>query len=644
MPRSLPPLRQPPLIHHRPLPIRLILPPIVAFTAAFSILLVLSLCLRKIRRERTVPTDSKPPYRFSYSVLRRATSSFSVSRLLGQGGFGSVYRATISKNLHHDDSRSKNIQTVAVKVMDASSLQGEREFQNELFFVSKLDSSLVVPVLGFSHDRKRRRMLLVYELMPNGNLQDALLHRKCPELMNWKQRFSIAVDIAKGVEYLHGLDPPVIHVDIKPSNILLDQYFSAKIADFGLARLKSEEIKLEIAEDHGSIAETESVATGFEDYGSIAENSEVVTVAVSPPAVATSPEIMEKGSVSVSEGNFDRASVENGKELVNGGGKQSGGSSSDWWWKQDMGAVGESGKVKGYVMEWIGSEIKKERPSNDWITSVASSSYEMKAKSGEKKNKKSKKRLEWWVSIEDDKENNVKRRPTREWWKEEYCAELSKTNKKKKREMAMCHSDDNGGWENWWPLDDARKKKRSKSSIGSVDWYDSFSGEIPKSGGISSTPSMRGTVSYIAPEYGGGSDPSEKCDVYSFGVLLLVLIAGRRPLQVTGSPMAEFQRANLTSWAKHLAQTGKLFDLIDQSIQSLKQEQALLCITVALLCLQKSPARRPSMKEVVAILTGDADPPQLPTEFSPSPPSRYPFKSRKKVRSSLLILLAWTCY
>lgn len=475
-------------------------------------------------------------------------------------------------------------------------------------------------------------MLLVYELMPNGNLQDALLHRKCPELMNWKQRFSIAVDIAKGVEYLHGLDPPVIHVDIKPSNILLDQYFSAKIADFGLARLKSEEIKLEIAEDHGSIAETESVATGFEDYGSIAENSEVVTVAVSPPAVATSPEIMEKGSVSVSEGNFDRASVENGKELVNGGGKQSGGSSSDWWWKQDMGAVGESGKVKGYVMEWIGSEIKKERPGNDWITSVASSSYEMKAKSGEKKNKKSKKRLEWWVSIEDDKENNVKRRPTREWWKEEYCAELSKTNKKKKREMAMCHSDDNGGWENWWPLDDARKKKkRSKSSIGSVDWYDSFSGEIPKSGGISSTPSMRGTVCYIAPEY-GGSDPSEKCDVYSFGVLLLVLIAGRRPLQVTGSPMAEFQRANLTSWAKHLAQTGKLFDLIDQSIQSLKQEQALLCITVALLCLQKSPARRPSMKEVVAILTGDADPPQLPTEFSPSPPSRYPFKSRKKVR------------
>ncbi|KAK8537085.1 hypothetical protein V6N12_043263 [Hibiscus sabdariffa] len=216
----------------------------------------------------------------------------------------------------------------------------------------------------------------------------------------------------------------------------------------------------------------------------------------------------------------------------------------------------------------------------------------------------------------------------------------------------MYDSDDTGGGENWWPVDDElymeRKKKskrnKSKGSVGSVDWLweglsgelrrarDSFSGEIPKSGGASSTPSMRGTVCYVAPEYGGGGDVSEKCDVYSYGVVLLVLIAGRRPLQVTGSPMSEFQRANLISWARRLARTGKLIDLVDQNIQSLNREQALLCITVALLCLQKLPARRPSMKEVVGMLTGETEPPQLPTEFSPSPPSRYPFKSRKKVR------------
>ncbi|OMO85926.1 hypothetical protein CCACVL1_09916 [Corchorus capsularis] len=680
MTRSIPPLpspeQQPPLIHHqRPLPTGYIVPPVAAVTAAFSILLVLSLCLRKIRRERTAPADSKPPHRFSYSVLRRATSSFSASRRLGQGGFGSVYRASLPNDRN---SNKSNNNTVAVKVMDAGSLQGEREFQNELFFASKLESSLVVSVLGFSYDRKRRRMLLVYELMPNGNLQDALLHRKCPELMNWKQRFSIAVDIARGIEYLHGLDPPVIHGDIKPSNILLDQYFSAKIADFGLARLKSEEIRVEIVEDYGSVAETESVATGIEENlvvdqspSSIMEspeNAEVVTVTLSPETVGLaaemSPEMMEKASVS--ELNFDKASVENGKQLVNNGGKLNGKGKSrsgrDWWWKQESGAVAESGKVKDYVMEWIGTEIKKERPNSDWIASVASSSKEMTAKLEKSKKKKSRKRLEWWVSMEDDKEKDVKkgkRRPAREWWKEEYCEELAKKNKKnkkKKRQLGMYNSDDNGGGENWWRGDDElyteRKKKskrsRSRGSVGSVDWlwdglsgelwrgrgnsHDSFSGEIPKSGGISSTPSMRGTVCYVAPEYGGGGDLSEKCDVYSFGVLLLVLIAGRRPLQVTGSPMSEFQRANLISWARHLARTGKLLDLVDQKIESLNKEQALLCITVALLCLQKSPARRPSMKEVVGMLTGEAEAPKLPTEFSPSPPSRFPYKSRKKVR------------
>ncbi|MBA0689998.1 hypothetical protein Goari_007697 [Gossypium aridum] len=532
--------------------------------------------------------------------------------------------------------------------MDAGSLQGEREFQNELFFASKLDSSLVVSVHGFSYDRKRRRMLLVYELMPNGNLQDALLHRKCPELMNWKQRFSIAVDIAKGLDYLHGLDPPIIHGDIKPSNILLDQNFSAKIADFGLARLKSEEIKVEIAEDYGSVAETESIATGIEEFNFPVDqspvsvtgsplNAEVVMAVVSPEPVAASP---DKGSVS--EGIFDKASVESGIELTNAGKHN------------NAAAAEESDEVKDYVMEWIGTEIK-ERSTSDWIASVAaSSSSKTNAKSEMKKNK-SKRRLEWWVSMEDDKEKNVKkekRRPAREWWKEEYCEELAKKNKKKKKKkrQGTYNSDDA---ENWWPVDDElyteKKKKckrsRSKGSVGSVDWlweglsgelrrawHDSFSGEIPKSGGASSTPSMRGTVCYVAPEYGGGGDVSEKCDVYSFGVLLLVLIAGRRPLQVTESPLSEFQRANLISWARRLARTGKLIDLVDPNVQFFNREQALLCTTVALLCLQKLPDRRPSMKEVVSMLTGEAEPPQLPTEFSPSPPSRYPFKSRKKVR------------
>ncbi|XP_027110420.1 receptor-like serine/threonine-protein kinase At2g45590 [Coffea arabica] len=673
--RELPPTPQPPPLHH-------LEPPLAgSVAAAFSLLILCTFCFRKVSRKRTVPssdTDSKPPHRFSYSSLRRATSAFSPSLRLGQGGFGSVYRGTLKPGIQ-----------VAVKLMDSGSLQGEREFQNELFLAGRIDAKYIVSVLGFSSDPRRRRMLLVYELMASGSLQDCLLHRKCAELKDWKKRFSIALDIAKGLEYLHHFcDPPIVHGDIKPSNVLLDANFDAKIGDFGLARLKSDEGQVEIevkkegnsVEDNGSVAEeTESVITasvcdgcdgGVEQSPEscfvaveaspetvlTAELSPETTMVVSPrtaAAMATPLEGLDENSVLAA--NFDRTGVQSGGELGSGGGKiakkkKKSFSGKDWWWKQDNGDV-ESGVVKDYVMEWIGNEIKKERPKSEWIGT--SSTSVAVGKSEKQKKKKNRRRLDWWVSLDDDKNvKKDKRRPAREWWKEEYCEELERKKKKKKKLEQGSVSDDCYS-ENWWPRDDDmysdKKKKRSRSrrsSKSSMDWwldglsgdlwrarrnsYDSASGEIPKSGGISSTPSMRGTVCYIAPEYGVGGDLSEKCDVYSFGVLLLVLIAGRRPLQVSGSPMSEFQRANLLSWARHLARAGKLIDLVDQSVHSLDKEQALLCITVALLCLQKSPARRPSMKEVVGVLSGDLESPKLPIEFSPSPPSRFPYKSRKR--------------
>ncbi|KAJ6400454.1 hypothetical protein OIU84_015994 [Salix udensis] len=487
---------------------------------------------------------------YSYSLLRRATSSFAPSNRLGHGGFGSVYKATLPNPNQH----------LAVKLMDQNgSLQGEREFHNERSIASCLDCPNIVSLLGYSYSRKKK-LILVYELMENRSLQEALFDRKCEELMNWKVRFDLVIGVAKGLEYLHHFcNPPVIHGDIKPSNILLDSLFNAKIGDFGLARLKIEESngvvekKEGLGEDNGSILEeTESVGSGCGESGIIAvggveRSPESFGVGVldsdaSPEMV--SPEVeVDKGSVS--EAGFDKMSD-------NGGGS-------------------ESGRVKDYVMEWIGSEINKERPKQEWNV-------------GRIKKEKSRK--------------------PREWWKEEFCEELTK---KKKRGLDSSNSGDL-----WWQKDDdlvqeRRKKRRSKGSRGSIDWWmDGFSGEfrhgrrnsqdwasgeIPKSGGISSTPSMRGTVCYIAPEYGGGGLLSEKCDVYSFGVLLLVVVSGRRPLQVTASPMSEFERANLISWARQLAYNGKLLDLVDPSILSLDKDQALLCITIGILCLQRSPSK-----------------------------------------------------
>ncbi|KFK26786.1 hypothetical protein AALP_AA8G293200 [Arabis alpina] len=646
-----------------------IFPPL-GVAVGFSLFITLSFCFCKISRSKrrstaavdssSSPSEKPPPREFSYSSLRRATASFSPENRLGQGGFGSVFRGTLA---------SSSRENVAVKVMDSGSLQGEREFQNELFFSGKLDSPHVVSVIGFSHDPKRRRMILVYELMENGNLQDALLHRKCPELMEWNRRFLVAVDIAKGIEHLHSLNPPVIHGDLKPSNILLDRVFSAKIADFGLARLKSEQVEVTVAlesdeirldggggtEDYGSVVEeVESVITnttgydesnfGFTDQspGSVYKvvSPETIQVPLSSPetvqplvtspetGVSVSPEMGEK----VSDLEVGNVVKRNGKEME----------SKDWWWKQE-GNVG-GGKVKDYVMQWIGSEVKKERPSSDWIAETAEAAS-LSSKNLEKK--KSSKRLEWWLSLDEDKEEKKKRRMAREWWKDEYRKEIAKRKAKKKKKKTLeseFYSDDvsssvdqrQGGDEELY-----MKKRRGSSSnsiSSSIDWWlDGLSGEqwrarrknshdSAKSCGVSSTPSMRGTMCYVAPECCGNNidDVSEKCDVYSYGVLLLVLVSGRRPLEVTGPASEIIQRANLMSWARKLARRGRLGDLVDVKLQALDQEKAVLCIKVALQCLQRSPVSRPSMKEVLGMLTGAMNPPELPTEFTPSPQARFP--------------------
>src|ERR1051325_5052539 len=125
-----------------PRPRHHILIPLLAATAVLlTILLFFIFLFRRTRKKRTAPfsiTDDNPPHRFSYFLLRRATNSFSVP--LGHGGFGTVFSGTLSSK------------PIAVKLMDSSSQQGEREFHNELFFSSKLRSLYILPPLGFSSD------------------------------------------------------------------------------------------------------------------------------------------------------------------------------------------------------------------------------------------------------------------------------------------------------------------------------------------------------------------------------------------------------------------------------------------------------------------------------------------------------------
>lgn len=146
---------------------------------------------------------------------------------LGQGGFGGVYKGKLL------DGRP-----VAVKVLNESKGNGE-EFINEVASISRTSHVNIVTLLGFCLEGQKRA--LIYEFMPNGSLekfiQDGNLEKTNSHL-GWEKLFQIAIRIARGLEYLHrGCNTRIVHSDIKPHNILLDEDFCPKISDFGLAKL-----------------------------------------------------------------------------------------------------------------------------------------------------------------------------------------------------------------------------------------------------------------------------------------------------------------------------------------------------------------------------------------------------------------------
>ncbi|KAM1003600.1 hypothetical protein ACFX15_003652 [Malus domestica] len=164
---------------------------------------------------------------FTFRELATATKNFRQECLIGEGGFGRVYKGKLDKTA----------QVVAVKQLDRNGLQGNREFLVEVLMLSLLHHEHLVNLIGYCADGDQR--LLVYEYMPLGSVEDHLLD--LPEdqkPLDWFKRLRIALGAAKGLEYLHDkANPPVIYRDLKSSNILLDADFNAKLSDFGLAKL-----------------------------------------------------------------------------------------------------------------------------------------------------------------------------------------------------------------------------------------------------------------------------------------------------------------------------------------------------------------------------------------------------------------------
>ncbi|XP_022877544.1 calcium/calmodulin-regulated receptor-like kinase 1 isoform X1 [Olea europaea var. sylvestris] len=182
----------------------------------------MSLWLGRIKKASVVSASGILEY--SYKDLQKATFNFTT--LIGQGAFGPVYKAQMSTG-----------ETVAVKVLATDSKQGEKEFQTEVMLLGRLHHRNLVNLVGYCAEKNQH--MLIYVFMSRGNLASHLYNEK-QEPLNWELRVKIALDVARGLEYLHDgvrfAVPPVIHRDIKSSNILLDQFMRARVADFGLSR------------------------------------------------------------------------------------------------------------------------------------------------------------------------------------------------------------------------------------------------------------------------------------------------------------------------------------------------------------------------------------------------------------------------
>ncbi|XP_026447312.1 receptor-like serine/threonine-protein kinase ALE2 isoform X2 [Papaver somniferum] len=162
---------------------------------------------------------------FSIGEILKATNNFDASKILGEGGFGLVYYGIL-------DEGAK----VAVKVLKRNDLQGGREFLAEVEMLSRLHHRNLVKLIGICTEERSR--CLVYELIPNGSV-DSHLHGVEKKIMplDWSSRLKIALGSARGLSYLHeDSNPRVIHRDFKSSNILLENDFTPKVSDFGLAR------------------------------------------------------------------------------------------------------------------------------------------------------------------------------------------------------------------------------------------------------------------------------------------------------------------------------------------------------------------------------------------------------------------------
>ncbi|XP_010554610.1 PREDICTED: serine/threonine-protein kinase BIK1-like [Tarenaya hassleriana] len=171
---------------------------------------------------------------FTFNELKLATRNFRPDSVVGEGGFGSVFKGWIDENTLTPTKPGTGL-VIAVKRLNQEGLQGHREWLTEINYLGQLNHPNLVKLIGYCLEDEHR--LLVYEFMTKGSLENHLFRRGSYfQPLSWNLRVKVAVEAAKGIAFLHSDSVKVIYRDLKASNILLDSDYNAKLSDFGLAR------------------------------------------------------------------------------------------------------------------------------------------------------------------------------------------------------------------------------------------------------------------------------------------------------------------------------------------------------------------------------------------------------------------------
>eukprot|EP00258_Populus_trichocarpa_P024766 XP_024440785.1 U-box domain-containing protein 33 isoform X4 [Populus trichocarpa] len=179
----------------------------------------------ELRRNQTEASSTHMPRffsDFSFSEIEEATHHFDPSRKIGEGGYGNIYKGVLRQT------------QVAVKMLDSNSMQGPAEFQQEVNVLSKMRHPNLITLVGACPEA----WTLIYEYLPNGSLEDRLSCKDNSPPLSWQTRIRIATELCSVLIFLHSSKPhSIVHGDLKPANILLDENFVTKLSDFGICRL-----------------------------------------------------------------------------------------------------------------------------------------------------------------------------------------------------------------------------------------------------------------------------------------------------------------------------------------------------------------------------------------------------------------------